>query len=38
MANYGKYYIAAWFLLEKKYSEANAGCNRIVKRSNGNLE
>lgn len=33
MANYGKYYIAVRVLLLKKYLEANAGRNRVVKRS-----
>ena len=33
MANYGKYYIAVRLLLLKQYLEANAGRNRIVKRS-----
>lgn len=32
MANYGKYYIAVRVLLIKKYLEANAGRNRVVKR------
>ncbi|MGM9668163.1 MAG: hypothetical protein ACI3VZ_00195 [Faecousia sp.] len=33
MANYGKYYIAVRLLLLKQSLEANAGRNRIVKRS-----
>ena len=33
MANYGKYYIAVRLLLLKQYLEANAGGNRVVKRS-----
>ena len=33
MANYGKYYIAIRLLLLKQYLEANAGGNRVVKRS-----
>lgn len=33
MANHGKYYIAIRLLLLKQYLEANAGGNRVVKRS-----
>lgn len=33
MANFGKYYIAIRLLLLKQYLEANAGGNRVVKRS-----